>query len=252
MSSVRFVRRPGLLLLWALLGLGVGCARKPAPDTAERVQIAEWQSMVAAVRSDTALKELRTRARAGMVEAQAALGQALCQQSDLTLREEGLAWLRSAAQSKNRAALLTLGRLEFFGSSLPRDYAAALLHLGAAAQQGEPRASYYLGVMARSGYGQAADHAVAARHLGVAADHGIPQAMFLLANALREGDGVARDEPRARALYEAAAELDHPESIQALAMAYQNGELGLARDPERFQSELSELAHAQRHPPSAP
>lgn len=208
--------------------------------------------MAAAVRSESALLELRTRARAGMVEAQTALGQALCQQSDLTLRSEGLAWLQSAARARDRSALLTLGKLELSGSSLPQDYAAARIHLRDAAEQGEPRADYYLGVMERSGYGAAPDHAAAARHFGVAADHGIPQAMFLLANAYRDGDGVVKDEHRALELYERAGELDHPESIQALAMAYQNGELGLARDPARFQSELAELAHAQRDPPSLP
>jgi uncharacterized protein len=96
------------------------------------------------------------------------------------------------------------------------------------------------------------DHAAAARDLELAAKQGIPQAMFLLANAYREGDGVPRNEARALELYEKASELDHPESIQALAMAYQNGELGLARDSDRFQSELAELAHAQKHPPRLP
>ena len=83
-------------------------------------------------------------------------------------------------------------------------------------------------------------------------DANVPQAMFVLANAYRDGDGVAKDEARALALYEKAAELDHPESIQALAMAYQNGELGLERDPARFDGERVELAHAQKHPPAKP
>jgi len=243
---------PRGVLFWTLLGMSVGCAQKPVPDAAERTRLSEWRSMAASVRSASALAELRKRARSGMVEAQSALGQALCQQSDLGLRGEGLAWLRSAANSRDSAALLALGKLELSGGSVQPDYHAALLHLRAAAEQGEPRASYYLGVMARSGYGEPADHAAAAQLLGVAADHGFPQAMFLLANAYREGDGVPRDEQRALALYQKAAELDHPESIQALAMAYQNGELGLARDQERFRSELAELAHAQRHAPSAP
>jgi len=150
-------------------------------------------------------------------------------------------------------ALLTLGKLELSGESgVAQDYVAARVHLTASAAQGEPRANYYLAVMERNGYGRAPDHTASAKHLIVAANAGIPQAMFLLANAYREGDGVPDDEPRALALYERAAEHDHPESIQALAMAYQNGELGLTRDPARFESAQAELAHAQKHAPPRP
>ncbi|MEI9942450.1 MAG: tetratricopeptide repeat protein [Pseudomonadota bacterium] len=241
------------LLLAVLLGQQLACARKPSPNPAEHAQIVEWQLMVSAARSESALSALRERANAGNVDAESALGQALCQQSDSSLAKEGLAWLRRAAQANDARAQLALGKLELSGEGVvPRDYAAASSHLLAAAEQGEARASYYLGVMARNGYGTPEDHAAAARYLGVAAAHGIPQAMFLLANAYREGDGVPKNEPRALDLYEKAGELDHPGSIQALAMAYQNGELGLARDPNRFQSELAELAHAQKHPPSLP
>jgi len=241
------------LLLAALVGQQLACARKSAPDPVDHAQIVQWQQMVSAARSEVALRALRERARADNVDAQSALGQALSQQSDPNLAAEGLAWLRRAVEAKDARAQLSLGKLELSGEKLvSRDYAAARAHLRAAADQGEARADYYLGVMSRSGYGTPVDRAAAAHDFEVAASHGIPQAMFLLANAYREGDGVPRDEARARELYEKAGELDHPESIQALAMAYQNGELGLARDEGRFQSELAELAHAQKHPPSLP
>lgn len=242
----------GLLLVGVLLA-GSGCGRAPKADPAERARIAQWQLMASAARVPSALAALRQRANNGMVEAQSALGQALCQQPDPALAQEGLSWLKRAAAANDAGALLLLGKLELSGEGVvSRDYGAAHAHLLASAEQHEPRASYYLGVMARSGYGAPPDHAAAAKYFSEAADAGIPQAMFVLANAYREGDGVLRDEARALQLYEKAAELDHPESIQALAMAYQNGELGLERDPARFESEQMELAHAQKHAPPRP
>lgn len=244
--------RFGLLLIGVSVACGA-CQRTPKADPAERAQIAEWQLMASAARVPSALAELRRRADQGMVEAQSALGQALCQQRDAALAREGLSWLRRAATANDARALSTLGKLELAGESgVAQDYAAARSHLTASAAQGDAHASYYLALMERSGYGSTPDHTASAKHLAEAANAGIPQAMFLLANAYRDGDGVPRDEPRALALYERAAEHDHPESIQALAMAYQNGELGLARDPARFETAQAELAHAQKHAPPRP
>jgi TPR repeat protein len=248
------VRSPRFALLLAAISLtGSGCGRAPQADPAERARIAQWQLMASAARVPSALAELRQRANSGLVEAQSALGQALCQQPEAALAQEGLSWLRRAAAANDARAQLTLGKLELSGASgVPQDYAAARTHLLASANQGEARASYYLAVMARNGYGGVQDHAAAGKHLTSAATAGIPQALFLLANAYRDGDGVPRDEHRALTLYEQAAEHDHPESIQALAIAYQNGELGLARDPARFESAQAELAHAQKHAPPQP
>jgi TPR repeat protein len=106
--------------------------------------------------------------------------------------------------------------------------------------------------MARDGYGQPRDAHAAAMYLQDAAHAGLPAAMFLLANAYRAGEGVERNEERALALYQAAAGKDHPASIQALAMAYRDGELGLARDQEKYESMLAELAHSHWHAPLPP
>lgn len=243
----------GLILAFALAG-GAGCrdTRRP-PDAAELTRIAEWQLMVSAAREPGALAALRQRADAGMLAAESALGQALSSQADPTLAREGLTRLRKAAAGGDAKALLTLGKLEFVGSSMvTQDYALARTHFRSAAAEHEPRANYYLALMAKNGYGVPTDHGEAARQLALAAEGGIPAAMFLLANAYRSGDGVPKDEARALALYQRAAEHDHPESIQALAMAYQNGELGVPRDAALYQDELQELAHAHKHAPPAP
>jgi TPR repeat protein len=219
----------------------------------ERLAIAEWQAMVMSVREPRALALLRQRAHAGSVDAQRALGVALVGQSEPDLQKEGLEWLRHAAERGSAEAELVLGKLEMLGGSgVAVDYSRAASHLRAAADQHEPRASYYLALMARNGYGRPTDVHAAAQYLQDAAHAGLPSAMFLLANAYRAGEGVERDEERALALYQAAAEKDHPASIQALAMAYRDGELGLARDQEKYESMLAELAHSHRHAPPPP
>jgi TPR repeat protein len=205
------------------------------------------------VRDPGALTALRRRARAGSVDAKRALGVALTEQSDASLRGEGLQWLGRAAEGGSGEAAFALGKLEMLGApGVAVDYPRAAAHLRAAAAQHEPRANYYLALMARDGYGREVDLAEAARNLDEAARAGLPAAMFLLANAYREGKGCTRDDKRALELYEAAAEKEHPASIQALAIAYRNGELGLAPDPAKYETMLAELAHSHRHAPPQP
>ena len=250
LSSPFQVRHP-LLAIWLLASLDLAACHKQNPE-AERIAIAQWQSMVASTRDLGALSSLRERARAGGLDAQRALGISLSGQSQADLRAEGLAWLSTAAKRGSAEARFTLGKLELSGMRMPMNYGRALTNLTLAAAKGEPRAHYYLALMARNGQGMPANRMEAAMHLEEAAKSGIPAAMFLLANAYREGEGVSKDEKKALSLYEAAAEKDHPESIQALAMAYRNGELGLQPDPARYESALAELAHAHRHAPQPP
>jgi TPR repeat protein len=244
------VRRP-VLAFWLLAAVDLAACRKQEPE-AERIAIAQWQSMVASARDLGALSSLRERARAGLLDAQRALGISLSGQSQADLRAEGLAWLATAAERGSAEARFVLGKLEWSGTGVPLDYSRALANLTLAAAKGEPRAHYYLALMARNGHGMPVNRVEAAKHLEEAAKSGIPAAMFLLANAYREGEGVSKDEKKALSLYEAAAEKDHPESIQALAMAYRNGELGLQPDPARYENMLAELAHAHRHAPQPP
>lgn len=243
--------RRSCIAICLLVTLDLTACRKQEPE-AERIAIAQWQATVASTRDLGALSSLRERARAGLLDAQRALGISLSSQSQADLRAEGLAWLRTAAKRGSAEARLALGKLEWSGMGVPIDYGRALTNLTFAAAKGESRAHYYLALMARNGQGMRVNRVEAAKHLEEAAKSGIPAAMFLLANAYREGDGVSKDEKRALSLYEAAAEKDHPESIQALAMAYRNGELGLQPDPARYESTMAELAHAHRHAPQPP
>jgi hypothetical protein len=246
-----FQVRRSSLALWLLATLDLAACPKQEPE-ADRIAISQWQSMVASTRDLGALSSLRERARAGVLDAQRALGISLSGQSQADLRAEGLAWLATAAEHGSAEAQFALGKLEFLGAGVPQDYGRALTNLRIAAAEGEPRAHYYLALMARNGHGMPVNRVEAAKHLEEAAKSGIPAAMFLLANAYREGEGVSKNEKKALSLYEAAAEKDHPESIQALAMAYRNGELGLQPDPARYESALAELAHAHRHAPQPP
>ncbi|WP_174906109.1 tetratricopeptide repeat protein, partial [Burkholderia territorii] len=206
------------------------------------------------------LAQLRTLARRGSGDAQAALGIALVDAREPGLRDEGRGWLETAAQADGRTdtpaarrAQLALGKALLLGSGdMPKDYARARTLLGEAAAQGDPAAAYYLGLIYRSGYGVAADPVRAAHWFEIASRADIPAADFMLANAYREGSGVPRDEARALALYRRAAEHELPEAVQTLAMAYRNGELGLRPDADEFHAQWIETAHALKHPVVAP
>lgn len=232
-------------------------AAGPAPSAA---QLDEWQAMVAQAVEPHALAQLRTLARRGSGDAQAALGIALVDAREPGLRDEGRGWLETAAQAdaKNetpaaRRAQLALGKALLLGSGdIPKDYVRARALLGEAAANGDPAAAYYLGLIYRSGYGIAADPVQAARWFELASRADLPAADFMLANAYREGSGVPRDEARALALYRRAAEHELPEAVQTLAMAYRNGELGLKPDADEFHAQWIETAHALKHPVIAP
>ncbi|WP_034177542.1 tetratricopeptide repeat protein, partial [Burkholderia ambifaria] len=227
----------------------------PAPSAA---QLDEWQAMVAQAVEPHALAQLRTLARRGSGDAQAALGIALVDAREPGLRDEGRGWLETAADGKTdspaaRRAQLALGKALLLGSGdIPKDYARARALLGEAAGQGDPAAAYYLGLIYRSGYGIAADPVQAAHWFELASRADIPAADFMLANAYRDGSGVPRDEARALALYRRAAEHELPEAVQTLAMAYRNGELGLRPDADEFHAQWIETAHALKHPVVAP
>ena len=230
-------------------------AAGPAPSAA---QLDEWQAMVAQAVEPNALAQLRTLARRGSGDAQAALGIALVDAREPGLRDEGRGWLETAADGKTdspaaRRAQLALGKALLLGSGdIPKDYARARALLGEAAGQGDPAAAYYLGLIYRSGYGTAADPVQAAHWFELASRADIPSADFMLANAYRDGRGVPRDEARALALYRRAAEHELPEAVQTLAMAYRNGELGLKPDADEFHAQWIETAHALKHPVVAP
>ncbi|QHB56186.1 sel1 repeat family protein [Ralstonia solanacearum] len=226
--------------------------------TADATQIESWRAMVAQATEPQALRQLRRLARNGSAPAQAALGEALLDGHDASLRNEGMRWLEAAAQpsddgSGDTRARFALGKALLLGTGgVARDYPRALHLLRQAADRGDAAAAYYLGLMYRSGYGTATNTALAAHWFDQAARNDIPAAMFMLANAYRDGAGVPRDEARALALYEQAAGHELPEAVQALAMAYQNGELGLKRDDDAFQQQWVETAHALKHPALAP
>ncbi|MBR8183003.1 sel1 repeat family protein [Burkholderia ambifaria] len=230
-------------------------AAGPAPSAA---QLDEWQAMVAQAVEPHALAQLRTLARRGSGDAQAALGIALVDAREPGLRDEGRGWLETAADGKTdspaaRRAQLALGKALLLGSGdIPKDYARARALLGEAAGQGDSAAAYYLGLIYRSGYGTAADPVQAAHWFELASRADIPAADFMLANAYRDGSGVPRDEARALALYRRAAEHELPEAVQTLAMAYRNGELGLKPDADEFHAQWIETAHALKHPVVAP
>ncbi len=215
---------------------------------------AELAARAGAGRDAAALQSLRLRAWRGDLNAQAALGEVLLDGSNQATggaegaEAEGLRWLRNAAQAGQPSAQTQLGLITWRGEhGVAGDAQAAKAWLEPAARSGEVNAAYALALVLRAQ--SPARDAEAMRWLQQAANAGHPAAMFVLGNALRNGEGIAIDEAAALARYRQSAELDYPPALQTLAMAYQRGELGLPRDPERFEEELMETAHALKHPP---
>lgn len=244
--------RLGAALLAATLALaGIAWASRSAPTDKLPDEPLQLLVLASAGHQDKALARLKTLAEGGSPVARRALGQALVARG--TQVQEGLDWLRQAADGGDVEADFQLGKFYQSGSpGAPSDAAQALRHFTAAAHAGHIGAAYYLGIAWRNGYGMRADAGEAARWFQVSAAGGVPAAQFMLANAYREGDGVARNDAEAVRLYAEAAEREHPEAVQTLAMAYTNGELGLPKDPEQARHYLMETAHALKHPALKP
>ncbi len=243
---------------WALPRLKTITALALQPRTSPAVnpeinETLQLQVQASTGRDSQALETLNTRAKAGHVMAQRALGLVLLDSADPKVAEAGLNWLNEAATHGDNTARVRLGRLYLEGSTLvTRDYARSLQWFNAAGLDKDPAAAYFLGVQYTNGYGVAIDAKQAAIWYALSAEQGQPAALFMLANAYQYGKGVAPNFSKAVELYSTAAELEHPQAIQTLAMAYSHGEMGLPVDSEKSMHYMAELAHALKHPPLVP
>ncbi|MET2491395.1 sel1 repeat family protein, partial [Ralstonia sp. SM1883_UCD615_TZ15] len=69
----------------------------------DATQIESWRAMVAQATEPQALRQLRQLARGGSTPARTALGEALLDSRDASLRHEGVRWLEAAAQPADGA-----------------------------------------------------------------------------------------------------------------------------------------------------
>ncbi len=128
-----------------------------------------------------------------------------------------------------RAGLLDaqalLGQILLEGRGIARDQSLAVRWFGIAAQGGHLMARNMLGRCHEHGWGCAADAAAAARHYRIAAEAGLDWAMYNYANLLATGRGVIEDQLQALSLYRHAAELGHAKSMNLLGRYLEEGRL---------------------------
>jgi TPR repeat protein len=131
-----------------------------------------------------------------------------------------LDFLVGAADAGDAEAMNSLGVLYFMGTSVPRDYATALLWFQKAVDDGSTNAMSNLGTMYLLGAGVPRDPANAFRWFGRSAAHGNVKSMYIAAVMADEGLGTTRDAPLARTLYREAAESGFAAAMVRLSESY--------------------------------
>jgi TPR repeat protein len=162
--------------------------------------------------------------------------------------EQGIDWLRRAAEQGHAAAQALLGQAHLFGVAAESDFGEGLLWTRRGAQGGASLAQFRLGDLYQSGRGVPRDDREAARWFHLAAAQGDPIAQTRLGNQYRLGKGVERNESEAAYWFHVAAMQGQPEAQYRLACLYEKG-WGVPRD-ERKAFEWF-LAAARQDVPSA-
>lgn len=150
----------------------------------ERVQVGEHQLIA----------ELRRRAEAGDVPAQACYGESLLRAKGMGRDvANGLGWLDLAASSGNIRALSQLGTAYATGNGVARDCGKAFDLISRAKSAGSLEDISNLGVLHQAGCGTSKDPKRALELFLAGAGRGDKYAMWNLAEAYAKGLGVARD-----------------------------------------------------------
>lgn len=130
--------------------------------------------------------------------------------------QEGLRWIRRAAEGGNPYAALKLGNAYAEGVGLARDDAKAVEWWRRAAQENNVEAKYRLGKAYLEGKGVPQDDGKAAEWLKQAASEGNVHAQYLLGRMYHEGYAVAQDQELAKDWLSRAATQGHSEAINLL------------------------------------
>lgn len=141
--------------------------------------------------------------------------------------EEGVRWLRAAAEHRKADASFQLGRLYEQAIGVPGDIHAALANYESAAGQGHARAALFAANLLYAHHGLYEQDAIekAARYYAQAARAGLPDAMNSYALLLEDGragkltsEGNIKDIHAAATWYYEASQLDHPDAHLNLAL----------------------------------
>ncbi|MGY3023628.1 TPR repeat protein [Pseudomonas lurida] len=130
-----------------------------------------------------------------------------------------------AAKAGVVEAQALLGQILLEGRGIARDEALALRWFQIAAKGGHLMARNMAGRCLEQGWGCAADEAAAAREYRLAAEAGLDWAQYNYANLLATGRGVAEDPQQALSLYRQAAEQGHAKSMNLLGRYLEDGQV---------------------------
>jgi len=129
----------------------------------------------------------------------------------------------AAASAGVVEAQALLGQILLDGRGIERDPVLARRWFAIAAKAGHLMARNMLGRCHEHGWGCDANAAIAARHYRACAQGGLDWGLYNLANLLATGCGVSRDVCTAVAYYKKAAELGHAKSMNVYARYLEGG-----------------------------
>jgi S1-C subfamily serine protease len=177
------------------------------------------------------LAELMAHARDGNAEEQNRLGLLFLAGKYVNRNpQEGIKWIRSAAERGLAAAQFNLAVVYERGADAPKDLAEAAKWFHAAADQGYAQAQEQLGLLYEHGLGLPQNYDEAITWLRRAADQNDDAARFGLSQMYERGEGTAKDMAEAMSLLGAAAGNGFPPAQIVIAGHYLSG-VGVARDP---------------------
>ncbi|WPO99289.1 tetratricopeptide repeat protein [Pseudomonas sp. HR96] len=136
-----------------------------------------------------------------------------------------------------------LGQLLLDGQGIAQDAPLAVKWFAIAAHRGHLMARNMLGRCHEHGWGCVADASAAAGHYRLAAEAGLDWAMYNYANLLATGRGVATDQALALSWYRRAAQLGHAKSMNLLGRYLEQG-LACAADVEQARQWYQRSAEA--------
>jgi uncharacterized protein len=149
-----------------------------------------------------------------------------------TEKQEGVRWLREAAEAGNVGAQAELGAWYCMGAMVEKNPKEGLKWLQMAAKQGHSQAQYNLALMYAKGLGVEQNYQTTEKLLTESAQQGHMDAQYYLGEMYRQGDGVPADSVKARPWYLKAAEQGHAQAQNTLGALFHFGFGGPKDDVE--------------------
>ena len=168
---------------------------------------------------------------------------------DGTAEKEGFTGIKAAAY-----LMYTLGRMEYAGEGMPRDYSKAYQWFRLSADGGHVHSNYRLAKMYYAGEGIRQDYAMAESYFRTAADGKDKYAYYALGKMFDTGIGAEQNYKKAADWYTKASMENVSYADYRLAKMYSNGQ-GVEKDDELadalYQKALNEFIEQDKQQPDA-